>query len=258
MGLTTPCLVAGTMVEMRDGGEKPIENIVRGDEVITHRRQIQKVLKTTKTKHEGALCRITSASGRTIIATPAHKFLVIDLHKEKYNYDAVDEKKNADVLDFVFKIDNVDETRVWVEAIKLNGAKHILTGYEKIDGSLTFECIDNIEVISHDEVEGYDGYVYDVVVEDDHSFVAEGINVHNSESCSICGHVTRGSYANRCEHLKFMMNQVLHNGKKVYAVSGTPYKIFDISIISGRQADKIAFSMLTKTANNNGGHNGGL
>lgn len=74
-----------------------------------------------------------------------------------------------------------------------------------------------------------------------------------SETCSICGHVTRGSYANRCEHLKYMMNTILHDGKQVYAVSGTPYKIFDISIISGRQADKTAFSMLTKTASTKGG-----
>jgi len=77
-----------------------------------------------------------------------------------------------------------------------------------------------------------------------------------TETCSICGHVTRGSYANRCDHLKYMMNTVLHDGKKIYAISGTPFKIFDISIISGRQADKVAFSMLTKTASEKGGLSG--
>ena len=73
-----------------------------------------------------------------------------------------------------------------------------------------------------------------------------------TESCSICGHVTRGSYNNRCEHLKYSMNTILGDGRKVYAVSGTPYKIFDISIISGTQADKVAFSMLSKTASTKG------
>ena len=67
-----------------------------------------------------------------------------------------------------------------------------------------------------------------------------------TESCSCCGHVTRGSYNNRCSHLKYSMHSIV-DGKKVYAVSGTPFKIFDISIISGRQADKTAFSMMTKT-----------
>jgi len=76
--------------------------------------------------------------------------------------------------------------------------------------------------------------------------VSMGLNTP-SERCSICGHVTRGSYNNRCIHLKSMMHKVLSDGRKVYAICGTPYKIYDISIISGRQADKTAFAMLTKT-----------
>lgn len=76
--------------------------------------------------------------------------------------------------------------------------------------------------------------------------VSMGMNVP-SEQCSICGHVTKGSYANRCEHLKFMMNTILHDGSKVYAISGTPYKLFDISFVF-RPADKTAYAMLTKTA----------
>lgn len=95
------------------------------------------------------------------------------------------------------------------------------------------------------------GKVYDLVVKDDHSFVAEDINVHNSESCSICGHVTKGSYTNRCEHLKFMMNTVLHDGRKVFAVSGVPLKVFDISFVF-RPADRIGYAMLTKSASISG------
>ena len=76
--------------------------------------------------------------------------------------------------------------------------------------------------------------------------VSMGLNTP-SESCSICGHVTKGSYENRCEHLKFMMNTTLHDGRKVYAISGTPLKLFDISFVF-RPADKTAFAMLTKTA----------
>ncbi len=76
--------------------------------------------------------------------------------------------------------------------------------------------------------------------------VSMGLNTP-SESCSICGHVTKGSYENRCEHLKFMMNTTLHDGRKVYAISGTPLKLFDISFVF-RPADKTAYAMLTKSA----------
>lgn len=104
-----------------------------------------------------------------------------------------------------------------------------------------------VQLIKSIERKPFAGDVYDIVVEDDHSFIAEDINVHNSETCSICGHVTRGSYANRCEHLKFMMNTTFHDGRKVYAISGTPLKLFDISFVF-RPADRTAYAMLTKTA----------
>jgi len=66
------------------------------------------------------------------------------------------------------------------------------------------------------------------------------------EICSICGHVTRGSYENRCKHLKFEMNKVYPDGRRVYAISGVPMNIFDISIVY-RPADRVAYAMLTKS-----------
>jgi hypothetical protein len=66
------------------------------------------------------------------------------------------------------------------------------------------------------------------------------------EVCSICGHVTRGSYENRCSHLKFEMNKVYPDGRKVYAICGTPYELFDISYVF-RPADRVAYALLTKT-----------
>ena len=76
--------------------------------------------------------------------------------------------------------------------------------------------------------------------------VSMGLKVPQ-EWCSICGHETKHSYANRCEHLKFMMNSVLHDGKKVYAISGSNFSIFDISFVF-RPADRTAYAMLTKSA----------
>jgi hypothetical protein len=89
-------------------------------------------------------------------------------------------------------------------------------------------------------------YLKDYITDGKPISVSMGLNTP-TETCSICGHVTRGSYANRCEHLKFMMNTVLHDGKKVYAISGTPLKLFDISFVF-RPADRTAYAMLTKSA----------
>ena len=89
-------------------------------------------------------------------------------------------------------------------------------------------------------------YLKDYVAEGKPISVSMGLNTP-FEVCSICGSETRGSYANRCEHLKFMMNTVLHDGRKVFAISGTPLKVFDISFVF-RPADRIGYAMLTKSA----------
>ena len=44
-----------------------------------------------------------------------------------------------------------------------------------------------------------------------------------------------------------MMNTVLHDGRKVFAISGSPLKVFDISFVF-RPADRIGYAMLTKSA----------
>lgn len=66
------------------------------------------------------------------------------------------------------------------------------------------------------------------------------------EICSICGHKTVGSYDNRCNHLKFEMNKVYDDGRRVYAISGVPMNIFDISVVY-RPADRVAYALLTKS-----------
>lgn len=84
--------------------------------------------------------------------------------------------------------------------------------------------------------------VYNLSVEGDESYIAEGLAVHN---CSICGNraPTRAQY---CNHLKFQMRDVI-DGKKVAALNPSP-RFFDISWVF-RPADPTAF-MLKKVANN--------
>ena len=64
------------------------------------------------------------------------------------------------------------------------------------------------------------------------------------DECSICGNKAKnlGEY---CEHLKYQMNRVLPDGRKVYAINRHP-KFFDISFVT-IPADKTAY-MFSKVA----------
>jgi hypothetical protein len=78
--------------------------------------------------------------------------------------------------------------------------------------------------------------VHNLAVEDDESYLAEGICSHN---CTICGNraPTRAQY---CDHLRFQMRDVI-NGVKVAALNPSP-KFFDISWVI-RPADPTAYMM---------------
>ena len=84
--------------------------------------------------------------------------------------------------------------------------------------------------------------VHNLAVENDESYIAEGVAVHN---CSICLNraPTRAQY---CDHLKFQMRDVI-DGKKVAALNPSP-RFFDISWVF-RPADATAF-MMKKVAEN--------
>jgi hypothetical protein len=82
------------------------------------------------------------------------------------------------------------------------------------------------------------GEVYNLSVEGDESYIAEGLAVHN---CSICHHRSK-TVSEYCEHLKTAMNQTWENGHKVYAINSMP-RFFDISRVL-IPADKTAMTLM--------------
>lgn len=88
------------------------------------------------------------------------------------------------------------------------------------------------------KLEQHDGTVevHNLSVEEDESYIINGIAVHN---CTICGNraPTRAQY---CNHLRFQAREVI-NGKKVAALNPRP-KFFDQSFVF-RPADPMAFMM---------------
>ena len=76
--------------------------------------------------------------------------------------------------------------------------------------------------------------------------VSMGVKVPQ-EMCSFCGAITKGSLANRCDHLKFQMHQQMPNGQVVYAINIPPMNFFDISVVR-RPADTQGHALFQKVA----------
>jgi len=88
--------------------------------------------------------------------------------------------------------------------------------------------------------------IYEDIKNNNRIAVSMGVKTP-SEYCSFCGHVTKDTLANRCEHLKFKMHQIMPNGVKVYAVNNPPLNFFDISIVR-KPADHQGYAMFQKVA----------
>ncbi|HWH43463.1 MAG TPA: SufD family Fe-S cluster assembly protein [Thermoleophilaceae bacterium] len=71
------CHLAGSMVRVR-GGEKPIEEIEAGDEVLTHRGRFRRVTKPMRRARTGPIhhIRFQGEGYRSLAVTPGHPFLV--------------------------------------------------------------------------------------------------------------------------------------------------------------------------------------
>src|SRR6266508_200581 len=71
------CLLAGSMVRVREG-EKPIEEVEIGDEVLTHEGRFRPVRDTMQRRFEGPIFHIRFAGEvyRSLAVTPRHPFLV--------------------------------------------------------------------------------------------------------------------------------------------------------------------------------------
>lgn len=145
----SPCFPAGTMVTTYTG-KKPIEEIEVGDLVLTHEGLYQSVLKSGQTgcKHVYGVI----ADDMSVYATWNHKFLV--------------DKPSG--FDWVAFCDLRLGDWLWV--------------YDENKASFFNKQITAMKCGSKESVP-----VYDLTVEEDHSFIANGFVVHNCQDFSIAG-----------------------------------------------------------------------
>lgn len=224
------CFPAGTLITMADGSQKPIETVAPGECVRTHMGRPRKVVTAMTHRYTGKMYTFRIAATpnipeHTITATQEHPILVY--------------------LDLNTAIDQAEASLDWVDAqnIKL-GDRVIQNPYEESSYTV-FECGEVTNIVVEDIA---DTPVYNLSVEEDESFVAENVAVHNCrvrfDVCSICGNkaTAKNPY---CEHIKYHKREVYPDGKQAYMINVNP-TFFDISIVR-RRADKIAY-VLNKVA----------
>ncbi|MBP9826356.1 MAG: hypothetical protein KBF21_19165, partial [Thermoanaerobaculia bacterium] len=76
--------------------------------------------------------------------------------------------------------------------------------------------------------------VFNFEVEEDNSYLVDGMAVHNCrvpyDRCSICDNRAKNR-AEYCPHLRYQMNKILPDGRRVFAYNDKP-KFFDISFVT--------------------------
>ena len=81
--------------------------------------------------------------------------------------------------------------------------------------------------------------VYNFEVEGEHTYIAEGVGVHN---CSYCGAIReRPGDPNECDHVKYQLGKIAEDGRQIGTYNDHP-TWFDISFV-GRPADRIAWNL---------------
>lgn len=175
-----PCFVKGTLITTHRG-LIPIEEIKTGDMVLTHKNRFKRVLMPMVNRKKGIWTLEVQGTPITEV-TGNHRFYVRDVH--------IDRKSDKDTI---FTVTISDP--YWKEVRQFTGKELIQipndgTLQSNKNNFLFDYVLDNclwkpIEHISYNpnRVET----VYNMEVEDDHSYTANSMGVHNCQDFSIAG-----------------------------------------------------------------------
>ena len=143
----SPCFRKGTLITTKEG-LKPIEDIKKGDYVLTHNNRYKKVVVPMVNPAKEIYSLKVEKNVETFV-TPEHPIRVRE--------------------------DKENEAK-WVKVKDLDKNKH----YVQL-GNFEYSHIEELELLSTDET------VYNFEVEDDNSYVANNMVVHNCQAFSIAG-----------------------------------------------------------------------
>jgi len=168
VGIGPGCFIAGTKV-LTEAGLVAIEKVEIGQRVLTHKGNWKKVVGKLEREEKKKLISING-----IKSTPNHEYCI--LHKDIIDGDgylfipAPYKNKNGSSI----SLKGIEQLSDWVPASELSKEEHLLVKVDYVN-----RTFDLVEIEEIKEIE-YSGSVFDLEVEDDHSYTIEGIAVHNS------------------------------------------------------------------------------
>jgi intein/homing endonuclease len=156
------CFVKGTLIDMGDGTQKPIEDIVNGDIVVslnleTGLKENQTVTNVITPIHDD-LVKYTFENGSEIVCTFDHPFFVNGLNLASYNPVLTNERYSFDK--------NVSKIELGDTVTLINGWNTRIVGIEEL------------------EIKPTQTYIFEV--SNNHNFFVQGILTHN-KACFVGG-----------------------------------------------------------------------
>lgn len=154
----SPCFVKGSKVYTRSG-YKSIENIVVGEEVLTHTNTWKKVLNVGSTLNK-EIWEVHTLNGFKFETTSNHPFYTVQMEEAHYT-------------DCIFKtVEQITNKDYLVNLIDMDGSGVKNYNFDKVT------C-----VVKTDRKET----VYNIEVEDDHTYIVNDKIVHNCQNISLGG-----------------------------------------------------------------------
>lgn len=160
------CFIPGTLVSMADGTTKSIEKVEIGDSVMTHLGHARPVVAKIINDFKGELVEIDVRFGSKTTCTNNHPFYKVDLDTDIAYLRRLNLKKlpmafrNAGDLKLGSLLTSLSDPKQEAEYRTEQYGIHTVTGLKKV---------------------AYDGKIYNLEVEEDHSYVANGLIVHNCD-----------------------------------------------------------------------------
>ncbi len=138
------CFIGGTLVNTVNRGSVPIENVVIGDEVVTHNGNVKKVVQTHKNKLDGRkIYKLSIYNTEPLYVTENHKLWSYNSDTQKLKWTRVDELTNEDFI----SIPNCNKRSLsivpfsikpYVNNIYLNGGEEFNMDYELTNDIMWF------------------------------------------------------------------------------------------------------------------------
>lgn len=172
------CFVKDTNITVDGFLQKPIQDIEEGEKVLTHNGRFKRVTQTFCRDYQGSLFEVDCGGKLNLKLTPEHPVLLAKAftknHSKKFNDLEFTPIREAEEGDFIamLKISSAGAIkRMDDETIKVTDREN----------NVRFRELDNYFLVPIREIEevNFEGKVYNLEVEQDHSYTANFLAVHN-------------------------------------------------------------------------------